>query len=208
METVNLNIDRRAFFNEVANQWDKNHGNSVTPEFLEMLIARLNLEEGQRVLDVGTGTGILIPFLSKAVGDSGLVVAIDFSEKMVEVSTQKFSALSNVRIELKNAEELDYPKSFFDAVICFGVFPHIQNKEKALTEMNNVLKSKGKLLIAHALGSKELNQMHGKEAPLLSGDILQPEREVRKLLSKHGFKVEYVEDKSDRYLCLSIRKKM
>ncbi len=203
---MNPNTDRRAFFNEVANHWDKNHDNSVTPEFLEMLISRLSLEEGQRVLDVGTGTGILIPSLSKSVGASGLVVAIDFSDKMVEATTQKFSALSNVRVELKNVEELDYPKNYFDAVACFGVFPHIENKEKALKGMNNVLKSKGKLLIAHALGSKELDQMHGKEAPLLAGDVLPPEEEVRKLLGKCGFKVEYVEDQPDRYLCLSTKR--
>ncbi len=205
MEPLNSKIDRKAFFDEAANHWDKNHIDSVKPQFLELLMIRLNLEEGQRVLDVGTGTGILIPFLSKAVGNSGLIVAIDFSKQMIQACTQKFSPLSNVRMELKNAEELDYPDSYFDAVTCFGVFPHIQNKIKALKGINNVLKSKGKLLIAHALGSKELNKMHRKEAPILSRDVLPSEEEVRKLLNKCGFKVNYIEDQPDRYLCFSTK---
>ncbi len=71
--------------------------------------------------------------------------------------------------------------------------------------MNNVLKSKGKLVIAHALGSKELNQTHRKEAPILSGDVLPSEEEMRKLLNKCGFNVDYIEDQPDRYLCLSAK---
>jgi len=199
-------IDRRTFFNEVAGHWDSNHSNSATTEFLEMLIARLSLEKSQRVLDVGTGTGILIPSLAKAVGDLGMVVAVDFSEKMVEAAKQKFSALPNVRIELKNAEELDYPDCYFDAAICFGVFPHIQDKEKALEGINRALKPKGKLLIAHALGRKELNHMHSKEAPFLAEDILPTEKQMAKLLKKCGFEVAYIEDQPDHYLCFSTKR--
>ncbi len=199
-------IDRRTFFNEVAGRWDSNHGNSVKPEFLEMLIARLSLEQGQRVLDVGTGTGILIPFLAKAVGDLGMVVAVDFSEKMVEAAKQKFSALPNVRIELKNAEELDYLDCYFNAVMCFGVFPHIQNKEKALEGIHRLLKPKGKLLIAHALGRKELNCMHRKETPFLAKDILPTERQMVKLLKNYGFEVAYIEDQPEHYLCFSTKR--
>jgi demethylmenaquinone methyltransferase/2-methoxy-6-polyprenyl-1,4-benzoquinol methylase len=174
--------NRRAFFNEVASNWDDKFSNSVTSDFLEMLVSRLKLRTGMKVLDVGTGTGILIPTLAKAVGNSGLVVAVDFAEKMVETSKRKYSGLSNVKIEIKNAENLDYPVGYFDAVICFGMFPHIQNKEKALARMSFVLKSKGKLMIAHALGSKELNELHSREAPLIANDILPSKREMSKLL--------------------------
>jgi len=157
------------------------------------------------VLDIGTGTGILIPNLSKAVGFSGQVVAIDFAEKMVEESKRKYATLSNVRIELKNAEELDYPSRYFDAVTCFGMFPHIQNKMKALTSINNVLKVNGKFMIAHALGSKALNKMHRKEHSIVAHDSLPSKTTITKLLKRCRFNLEYFEDKPKSYLCISTK---
>lgn len=171
-----------------------------------MLVSKLKLAAGQRVLDVGTGTGILIPTLSKAVGNSGIVVAVDFAEKMVEASKRKYSDLPNVKIELENAEVLDYPASDFDAVTCFGMFPHIQNKEKALARINRVLKPKGKLLIAHALGSKELKELHSKEAPPIADDTLPSKARMSKLLKNNGFLIEFFEDQPRAYVCIATKK--
>jgi ubiquinone/menaquinone biosynthesis C-methylase UbiE len=198
-------IDRRAFFNEVASNWDAKFSNSVTPDFLEMLVLKSKLAAGQRVLDVGTGTGTLIPTLSKAVGNSGLVVAVDFAEKMIEVSKRKYSNIPNVKIELENVEELNYPVGYFDAVICFGMFPHIQNKEKALAKINCVLKTKGKLMIAHALSSRELTELHSKEAPLIANDVLPSKIEMAELLKNSGFVVLYFEDNPRSYICISTK---
>jgi demethylmenaquinone methyltransferase/2-methoxy-6-polyprenyl-1,4-benzoquinol methylase len=170
-----------------------------------MLVSKLKLATGMRVLDVGTGTGILIPTLAQAVGNSGLVVAVDFAEKMVEASKRKFCNLPNVKIELKNVENLDYPSGYFDAVACFGMFPHIQNKKRALAEISYVLKTKGKLMIAHALGSKELRELHSKEAPLIAHDVLPSKTEMSKMLKNSGLEIDYFEDQPKSYICISIK---
>jgi len=158
-----------------------------------------------KVLDVGTGTGILISTLAKAVGISGLVVGVDFAEKMVETSKRKFSELQNVRFELRNVEELDYPVGYFDAVTCFGMFPHIENKERALTKIHRVLKSKGKFMIAHTLSSKELRELHSKEAPVIAHDSLPLKVEMSKLLKNSGFVIDYFEDQPRSYICISTK---
>ena len=199
-------FDRKAFFNELACDWDAKFANTVTDDFLRAIVSKLQLASGQKVLDVGTGTGILVPTLSKAVGFSGLVVAVDFAEKMIQECSRKHANLSNVRIELGNVEELDYQSGFFDAVTCFGIFPHIVNKEKALARINRVLKVSGKLMIAHALGSQELNEMHHKEASVIAHDRLPSRTEMMKVLRGNGFSVKYFEDEPRIYLCIATKK--
>ncbi len=167
-----------------------------------MLVSKLNLATGMKVLDVGTGTGILIPTLAKAVGSSGLVVGVDFAEKMVEASKRKYSELRNVKFELVNIEELDYPAGFFDAVTCFGMFPHIQNKERALDKMHHALKLKGKLMIAHALSRRELRELHSRE-PQVAHDGLPSKAGMTKLLKNCGFSIDYFEDRPGSYICIS-----
>jgi demethylmenaquinone methyltransferase/2-methoxy-6-polyprenyl-1,4-benzoquinol methylase len=125
-------IDRKAFFNQAASSWDEQFLNKDLTNFLEMLVPKFNLARGQKILDVGTGTGVLIPYLVQAVGSSGLVVAVNFAEKMVETCKRKFAVFPNVRVELQNVEELNFPLEYFDVVTCFGLFPHIENKQKAL----------------------------------------------------------------------------
>ena len=198
-------FDRKAFFNELAHDWDAKFGCTVTKDFLRSIILRLQLTAGQKVLDVGTGTGILIPTLSKAVGPLGLVVAIDFAEKMVEECVHKYAQLSNVRIEFGNIEEFSYQSGFFDAVTCFGMFPHIKYKEKALNNISRVLKADGKLMIAHTLGSKELNELHRKASSTVVHDSLPSKTLMLKLLRENGFGVEFFEDRPRSYLCIATK---
>ena len=49
----------------------------------------LKLEPNARVLDIGVGTGAIIPYLAQQLGEEGQVIGIDFSEKMVDVANQR-----------------------------------------------------------------------------------------------------------------------
>ena len=144
-------MSRKTYFNEVAETWDKRHCSPQLASFLGKLVSQFGLKSGQNVLDVGTGTGVLIPHLIQAIGPSGSVTAIDYAEKMVRICRSKYSHIKNVTIQLQNVEELDIPTESFDAITCFGLFPHLENKPKALSNMYLVLKPGGKLIIGHAL---------------------------------------------------------
>lgn len=166
----------------------------------------MTLRAGRRFLDLGTGTGVLIPYLIEAVGQSGLVVALDFAEKMVEICKTKYSGLSNVKIELQNAEELNFPKDYFDAITCFGLFPHLENKQKALLQMNRVLKPGGKLIIVHALSSNEIKVHHHNVCSAVANDIMPLEKEMKQLLQNAGFDSSKIEDEKGCYLCIATKK--
>ena len=123
---------RKAYFNEAAETWDQRFCTLKLAGFLERLVSRFGLKPGYSVLDVGTGTGVLIPFLLQAIGPTGSVTAIDFAERMVQLCRSKHSHLKNVTAKLHDVEEEDLPPASYDAVTCFGLFPHLEKKEKAL----------------------------------------------------------------------------
>ena len=166
---------------------------------------QFSLASGQKILDLGTGTGLLIPYLVQAVGPSGLIVAVDFAEKMVEICRSKYSGLSNVKIELANVEELDFPQDYFDAITCFGLFPHIENKQRALFKMNRVLKLGCKLIIAHALSSHEMKVHHHNVSSAVANDIMPGDKEMKQLLKRAGFATAHIEDKPGYYLCIATK---
>jgi demethylmenaquinone methyltransferase/2-methoxy-6-polyprenyl-1,4-benzoquinol methylase len=199
-------IDRKEFFNKAASSWDKQYSGKDLAEFLQKLVPKFNLARGQKILDVGTGTGILIPHLVHSVGGSGLIVAVDFAEKMIDICRKKYSNLLNVKFVVQNVEELDFPPDYFDAITCFGLFPHIENKQKALFKMNQVLKPKGKLIIAHALSSNEIREHHRSSYSIVANDVMPAEKEMSHLLKNAGFDIDHFEDSSGCYLCLATKK--
>ena len=67
-------MSRKAYFNEVAGKWDERFSTPELACFLQNLVPEFNLRPGQKILDAGTGTGILIPYLLQAIGPSGSIV--------------------------------------------------------------------------------------------------------------------------------------
>lgn len=196
-------MSRQAYFNQLADSWDKRFQTEALSTFLEQLVPTFGLLPGQKILDVGTGTGILIPFLLKAVGPTGQILAIDYAEKMVKICKSKYAHLPNVTVTVQQVETLNFPSQTFDAVTCFGLFPHIENKEKALRQMNRVLKTNGKLIIAHALSSKEIKAHHHNASSIVSHDVLPEGATMKQLLKQAGFAGIRLTDKPGCYLCLS-----
>ena len=197
-------MSRRAYFNEVAESWDQMYYTSEPAVFLKELVQRFGLKLGQIILDAGTGTGVLVPFLLEAIGSSGSVTAIDYAENMIKVFRSKFSNLRNVRAELKDVEDLDLPAETFDAAVCFGLFPHLEHTEQALMNLNRVLKRDGRLVIAHALGSSEIREHHKGVSPVAQ-DLLPEEEKMKRMLKQTGFSDVHIIDEPGLYLCLAAK---
>jgi ubiquinone/menaquinone biosynthesis C-methylase UbiE len=199
-------MDKRTFFNEMASTWDQKFYTLQLQEHLEKnLVPRFHLRRGSRVLDVGGGTGGIIPFLLQAIGPQGEVHSIDFAEKMVEIARMKFAGEPRVSVQVASGENLPFEDHFFDHVVCFGVFPHIEDRPRALQEINRALKASGTLVIAHALSSQEI-RAHHKGASPVSQDFLPEEKEMRKLLGENGFEVEGLIDEPKCYCCKAAKK--
>ena len=196
---------RQSFFNDLAETWESRFHTQELMTFLEKLVPMFGLRSGQKILDVGTGTGILIPFLLQEVGPSGHIVAIDYAAKMVKVCRSKYGDFSNVSFVVQKIEQIDYPSESFDAVICFGLFPHLENRAEALCQMYRVLKPEGRLIIAHALSSHEIKVYHRSSSLIVAHDTLPKSSEMRQILKQIGFFRISITDKPGCYLCLSCK---
>jgi ubiquinone/menaquinone biosynthesis C-methylase UbiE len=196
-------MSKKTYFNKAANSWDKRFHTPNLSSFLEKVVPQFGLEPGQNILDVGTGTGVLIPYLIREVGPEGLVTAIDYSENMIQICKTKHSHLKNVSVRLQDIEEDAFPTESFDAVICFGLFPHLENKEKALQNINHLLKAGGTLIIAHALSSEELKAHHNNASSSVIHDMLPEKAEMKQLLEQTGFTKISIKDEPGCYLCLA-----
>ena len=111
-------------------------------------VAVANLREGDRVLDLAGGTGDLAKAFAAKVGAQGLVVHTDINEAMLRQGRDRLVD-SGVLLPtaLCDAESLPFATGRFDLVsVAFGL-RNMTHKERALSEMNRVLRPGGRLLV-------------------------------------------------------------
>lgn len=123
--------------------------------FLQRIAARalelLDLTPGERVLELGCGTGVFLPGLAAAVGRNGEVIGLDHNPGFLEESRQRVEAAgfgSVVTLVEADAMQLPFPSASFDAVHVERVLMHLEDPEVALREVCRVLKPGGRLVAA------------------------------------------------------------
>jgi len=204
MKDKRLPTTRKDFFNQLAPDWDQRFYTPELKEHLESLISDFHLRKESRVLDVGSGTGGLIPYILRNIGEQGSVWAIDFAEEMVRIGKEKFRHEPRANFQAAPVEALPFTDQFFDHVVCFGALPHFEDKGTAISEMGRVLKTGGTLIIAHALGSQEIKNHHQGSSPVAE-DCLPEEEEMIGLLTENGFRMTRLIDRPKYYLCEGVK---
>jgi demethylmenaquinone methyltransferase/2-methoxy-6-polyprenyl-1,4-benzoquinol methylase len=141
----------RGVFDSVASKYD------VMNDLMSMglhrawkayTVAVANLRPGDRVLDLAGGTGDLARAFAKKVGASGTVVHTDINEAMLQRGRDRLLDEGVVLpTVICDAEVLPFPTASFDLVsVAFGL-RNMTHKDRALSEMNRVLKPGGRLLV-------------------------------------------------------------
>jgi ubiquinone/menaquinone biosynthesis C-methylase UbiE len=191
--------DRKEFFDRHAASWDERLGLTERTSHLSELVRSFGLTYGNAVVDVGTGTGILLPFLREAIGTAGRLIAMDFSFKMLEQAMERRhdadALLLNGSVEL-----MPLRSGEFDRVTCFAAFPHFPNKAKALLEMVRVLRPGGKLTVAHLKSSEEINQFHRQIGGAVAHDRLPAPEILQQLMQDAGLSEIAVVNQPGRFV--------
>lgn len=108
------------------------------------------VRRGHRVLDLASGTGDLAARFADLVGPEGLVAMTDINAAMLEQGRARMidsGHLRNVTYAQVDAETIPFPDNTFDCVtIAFGL-RNVTRKDKALAEMQRVLRPGGRVLV-------------------------------------------------------------
>jgi ubiquinone/menaquinone biosynthesis C-methylase UbiE len=114
----------------------------------ETYLGLLGIAAGERVLDVGCGSGAVTREIARRVGSQGLAVGIDPSPALLAVArelAQEAGCGDRVQFREGNALRLPFPDGSFDAVVCVTVLSHVPSGEAAIPELVRVLRSGGRL---------------------------------------------------------------
>ena len=181
------------FFNSCADNWDNIRQTNTA--ILEKLMSLADIPANATILDVGSGTGVLIPYLHAQVGACGKITAVDFSENMLAKAQDKFCNLNNVNFLVGDILEMELPQSFYDVVICLNFFPHLHTrKEDFLRKMNGALKNGGYLIVMHDISRATVNNIH-RESEVVAEHRLPEAKVVGKMFEACGYqKIHAYED--------------
>jgi len=125
--------------------------NAVGPRhfsyFAERLIEFARLRPGDDVLDVATGTGVVLIAAAERVGDGGHVLGVDIAEAMLERARAEADSrgLRNVVLRQMNAQQLELPSESFGEVLCSFGLSSLPNPARAIEEFSRVLRDDGRL---------------------------------------------------------------
>lgn len=133
-EQVGLLADR---YSERARAYDALWSPVIRP-LGERLLDRLPLAAAHDVIDVGCGSGALLPHIQRRAPDA-TVVGVDRSEGMLELARQKHAG----PLLLMDAQRLDLPDSSFDVAVLAYVLFHMPDPERCLAEVRRVLRPGG-----------------------------------------------------------------
>lgn len=189
---------QRTFFDSRALEWELNCYPEEVRERLADLIPEFGLMPAARVLDLGTGPGVLIPYLREAIGPRGRICAFDLSHPMARQARQKPLLPLDLVLQA-DAHRLPFVPNIFDNVICFAAFPHFDDPALALREMARVARPGARVVIAHLMSREELARHHGGHEAV-ADDILPDAERMRAFFNQAGLDDAFIEDRPGRYL--------
>lgn len=157
----------------------------------EQAIQLMDLRAGQRVLDLGSGSGWATRIMARIVGESsenaGQVVGLDVSDEMVRRARAQSRDFENVMYIWGSAEHIPWQENFFDRVLSIESFYYYADQDRALAELFRVMAPEGKLFVLINLYKDNPYSLRWVDELKVPVQV-RSEQEYVQLLEKHGFR--------------------
>ena len=153
--------------------------------FVEDTIERMDIQDRDRILEVGCGEGWAARLLARLMPE-GLVVGLDVSDEMIHNARFKSAHLENLMFLHGEAKEIPWQSGFFTKVLCVESFYYFENPEQALREIFRVMSPGGSVWILNHLSQENalsLGRLPDLKVPV---QLLSAE-EYGKLFEQCGF---------------------
>lgn len=136
-------------FARVYDRFVAAHSNDRDGRLRGTLADRAELEPGDRVLDLCTGTGAMLPPLAGRTGAEGLVIGLDFSRGMLERARAKTAGIRGLALVEADAERLPFRSGSLHVVTCSHAFYELKGEgaERTLREVVRVLRPGGRFVM-------------------------------------------------------------
>lgn len=172
------------------------------------VIKRLENAEGDKLVDIGCGTGRMLHEIVTHYPGRFQLSGIDISQESIKQARTLLR--DNADITTGDVEDLPYPDNTFDYMLCMHSFHHYPNQINSLAEMNRVLKTGGKLFLVEnnypfvkrvKINYGMMRSGHQK------GDVkMYSAGELHRILRKAGFRIITSESIAEHSLIIECEK--
>lgn len=197
-EVQRINRLQRNLFNKLCHLFEPPLPEGV-PERLEKIVAHGRVNKGETVLDVGSGTGILIPIIERY--EPGCIYACDLSEVMLRhMDSKKYPGVKTIVADVR---DLRLPGSSIDVVFINACYGNIIDKIGAFSNLSRMMRPEGRMVISHPLGRSFIHSLRANSPfPL---DHFPEEPEAVSLFKPFGFEIETFIDEPGLYILVLSR---
>jgi ubiquinone/menaquinone biosynthesis C-methylase UbiE len=162
------------------------------------------LQEGESVIDLGSGSGMDVFFAAERVGSKGSVVGIDFTAEQLAKARQIAEQAGYSQVELREGriEQLPAEDASFDCVISNGVINLAPEKDLVFADAARVLKPGGRLAIADIVSEQQLKESIVCDADLWASCIggAAQQDAYRAAIENAGLRIEELRENPYKFI--------
>jgi ubiquinone/menaquinone biosynthesis C-methylase UbiE len=142
-------VSYRSFTGTAAENYERYFVPAIGTPVSADLLRTADLREGERVLDVACGTGLIARLAAERVGPAGSVTGIDIAPDMIDVARAvPAPAGASIEWHVGDAGSLPFPDDSYDVVLCQLGLMFMEDRQQAVAEMRRVLAPGGRLAVS------------------------------------------------------------
>ena len=160
------------------------------------IVAAADLRPGHRVLDVGTGIGVLIPHIQRfGVRD---IIGCDLSQPMLAEARRRYP-----EVQFWCGDVIDFPQASgpFDTIFFNAVFGNMWDQRETLKVSAGLLNQNGRIIISHPMGAAFADKLAAEDPRMVPHPLPSKDR-VAELTCDLPLHVQGFRDEKDLYLCV------